>query len=97
MAASKYFVANDYDLAFNLQKLFHEYVALYTKLNYPDNGNEISNKERRELDLKLLDAVNEMSLLVMKMKRFKSDTEILKSTHHQTISATKRSLRLSYS
>jgi hypothetical protein len=73
MAAS-YFVAHDYDLAFNLQNLFHEYVSLYTKLHYPDNKDELFNKERRELNMKLRKSSSQMALLVLKMKELKSDS-----------------------
>jgi hypothetical protein len=96
MVASSYFIANDYDLAFNLQKLFHEYVALYTKLHYPDSKNA-SNKERHELTFKLQEAKNEIALLAMKIKRFQAETEIVKHPNHQTISAAKRSNRISFS
>ena len=97
MTARSYFVAHDTDLAFNLQKSFHDYVALYTKLNFSESKNTLSNAERRELTLKLQDSVNDMSLLAMKMKRFKTDTEIVKRHNHQTISASKRNIRMSYS
>lgn len=92
MVASSYFIANDYDLAFNLNKLFHDYVALYTKLHYPESKRAISNIERRELNLKLQQAVNEITLIAMKMKQFKSDsdTEIVEHPNYQTISAAKR-------
>lgn len=78
MAVGSYFVANDPDLEFNLQKLFHDYVALYLKLYFPESKNALSHATRRELILKLQEAVNEMALLVAKMKRFKSDTGTLK-------------------
>jgi hypothetical protein len=75
MVASSYFIANDYDLAFNLQKHFHEYVALYTKLHYPESKNTVSHKERCEIILRLQEAVKEIALLGMKMKQFKTETE----------------------
>ena len=78
MAVSRYLVTNDSDLEFNLQKLFHDYVALYVKLHFPDSRNAVSHAARRELILKLQKAVNEMALLVSKMKRFKSETGHLK-------------------
>lgn len=89
MVSGSYFIANDYDLAFNLQKLFYEYVALYTKLHYPKNKNSISNIERRELTANLREANNEIALLAMKMKQFKSDAEIEKYPGHPAISAAK--------
>jgi hypothetical protein len=73
MAAS-YFVAHDYDLAFNLQNLFYEHVNLYTKLHYPDSKDELFNKERRELNIELRKSSIQMSLLVLKMKELKSDS-----------------------
>jgi hypothetical protein len=94
MVASSYFIANDYDLAFNLNKLFHDYVALYTKLHYPENKRAISNTERRELNLKLQEAVNKITLLAMKMKQFKSDAELVEYPNYQTISSAKRSNRI---
>ena len=97
MTSISYFVAHDTDLTFNLQKSFHDYVALYTKLHFPESKNALSNAERRELILKLQDLVNEMSIMFMKMRRFKTDTEIVKRKNHQTISSSKRSNRLSNS
>jgi competence transcription factor ComK len=97
MVANSNFISNDYDLAFTLQKLFHEYVAVYTKLNFSDSQNSVSNAERRELNAKVQDYLNEINLLVMKMKRFQADTEIIKSHNHQTMSASKRSQRVAFS
>ena len=96
MVANNYFVANDYDLAFNLQNLFHEYVTLYTKLHYPENQYDVSNKERRELTYKLQESTHAMALIVTKMKRFKSGTETLNKANHQTVDAAKQNYRLSY-
>lgn len=59
MAVSRYLVTNDSDLEFNLQKLFHDYVALYVKLHFPDSRNAVSHAARRELILKLQKAVNQ--------------------------------------
>jgi len=75
MVARSYFIAQDYDLAFKLQNLFHEYVGLYTKLHYPDSKLPISNIERRELAMKMQDAMNGITLLALQMKQFKSDIE----------------------
>lgn len=78
MAASSYFAANDSDLNFNLHKRFHDHVALYTKLHFPENKSAVSNSERRELSLKLQESVNDMSQIALKIKQFKSDTKIVK-------------------
>jgi hypothetical protein len=95
MAASGNFVVNDSDLAFNVQMLFHDYVATYKKLHYPDSKNAISNAERRELASKMQGSINEINLLVLKMKRFQPDTEIVTYNSHQTISASRQSSRIS--
>jgi hypothetical protein len=50
----------------------------------------ISNIERCELNSKLKQAVNEITLLGIKMKQFKSDAEIDKHTNYQTIGASNR-------
>ena len=73
MVARSYFIAQDYDLAFQLQNLFREYVVLYTRLHYPDNP--ISSLERRELAAKVQSAMDGISLLALQMKQFKSDAE----------------------
>jgi hypothetical protein len=94
MVASSNFIANDYHLAFSLQKRFHEYVALYTQLHYPENRETISNKDRQELTLKLQEAMNEISLLVLEMKQGKSETEFFQNTNRPSIGASERNNRL---
>lgn len=80
-----YFVASDYDLTLRLQKLFHETVALQSKL---DNA-ELKD-EHVELALKLEDVHGEISRMVKKMKYLLSDTEIVKSPAPLTFGASKR-------
>ena len=84
MADRGYFVENDYDLGLLLQKLFQEYVTLFALYN-SSNGTE-----RTELSLKLQESIDEIAQLVLKMRQFKSDTEIAMDTDHKTISATRR-------
>ena len=85
MATNSYFVASDYDLTLRLQKLFHETVALQTKLD-----NAVLKDERIELALKLKEAHNKITLLVKEMKQLLSDTEIVKNPTPLTLSALKR-------
>jgi len=94
MVASRYFIAQDYDLAFKLQNLFHEYVGLYTRLHYPDSKNPASNLERRELAMKVQDAMNDITLLALQMKQFNSDVEVEQCPDQLTISASKQSNRI---
>ena len=96
MVANSNFIANDYDLAFNMQNLFHEYVGMYTKLHYPDPKNALTNAERRELTLKLQESINDMALLAIRKKNFKLDAKIEKFPNHQTMSDSKRSSREVY-
>jgi len=94
MVASRYFIAQDYDLAFKLQNLFHEYVGLYTRLHYPDCKNPVSNIERRELATKVQDAMNGITLLALQMKQFNSDIEVEQRPDQQTISASRQGNRI---
>lgn len=94
MVASSKFIANEYHLAFNLQKCFHKYVALYTQLHYPEHPESISNKDRQELALKLQEAIYEISLSALELKQCKSETEALPNENHRSITATERSNRL---
>ena len=77
MTASQHFIAKDYPRAFELKKLFHKYVVYFSQLNYADSKEPLSSKERHELTFKLQETTNEMSLLVLKMKELKSDSEAL--------------------
>ena len=77
MATNRYFISSDYDLTLRLQKLFHETVALQTKL---DNA-ELKD-ERIELELKLGEVHNEISRLIKEIKYLLSDTEFVKNPTH---------------
>jgi|GEM_PF-3909136 hypothetical protein len=68
MVNSHYFIAKDYLRAFDLKNLFHKYVVIYSQLYYPDGNEPLSNKDRHELTVKLEEAMNEISLQVLKMK-----------------------------
>jgi len=80
MVNSQYFIAKDYLRAFDLKNLFHKYVVIYSQLNYPDGDEPLTNKDRHELTLKLEEAMNEITLKVLKMKETKPTTEALKKT-----------------
>ena len=80
MVANHHFIANDYLRAFDLKNLFAKYVVYYSNLHYPDSPEPLSSKERHDLTLKLEEVMNEMSLLVLKMKDFKPDTDDLKNS-----------------
>jgi hypothetical protein len=73
MNNSQYFIAKDYLRAFDLKNIFHKYVVIYSQLHCRDGDDPLSNKDRNELDLKLLEAMNEMTLLVLKMKESKQE------------------------
>lgn len=92
MSTTCYFVESDYDLTLRLQELFHETVDLQAKLDHSDVENIRLKEERRELNLKLRETHNEISLLVMKMKHLLSDTESAKRPTMQTISAHNRNI-----
>jgi len=85
-ADKRYFVAGDYDLTLRLQKLFHETVALQTKLD-----NATLKNERTESALKLINAHNEISVLVKQIKQLLSDAEITKPVTLLKLSSFKRS------
>ena len=85
-AGKRYFVAGDYDLTLRLQKLFHETVALQTKLD-----NATLKNERTESALKLKNAHNEISVLVKQIKQLLSDAEITKPVTLLKLSSFKRS------
>ena len=83
MVTSSNFIAKDYLQAFDLKNLFHKYVACYTQLNYPNSEESLSGKDRHDLTVKLQEAMNEMTLLVLKMKESKPEHETLKNSNHQ--------------
>lgn len=97
MAASSSFVKNNSEFAENIEQLFHEYVALFVKLHYPDSGNTVSDEERRELTLKLRESVNEITMLAMKRKHVKVDAETAPPFPHPTTSAAELNQRPAYS
>ena len=94
MSTNSLFAASKYDLTLQLQALFHETVALQTKLDNTESENTKLKDEHLELKLKLKEAHNEISRLVMHMKYLLSDIEVAKEPVRQTISAAKRSTRL---
>ena len=73
MAANHHFIANEYLRAFDLKEIFAKYAVYFASLHYPDEP--LSSKDRHELTLKLEEAMNEMTLLVLKMKEPKSDLD----------------------
>ena len=77
MVANHHFIANDYLRAFELKNLFSQYAVYYSNLHYQE-GEALSSKDRHDLTLKLEETMNEMSLLVLKMKESKPDTGDLK-------------------
>ena len=84
MANSNLFEADDFEFSENIEKLFHEYVALFIQLHYPSSGHAVSDEERRDLTLKLRKAANDMTVLGINRKRFKSDAESVNYPHvHQ--------------
>lgn len=85
LLTNKYFVASDYDLTLRLQKLFHETVSLQAELD-----NSEFKDECIELELKVEEAHNEISLLVKKIKHLLADSEIVETPVQPTLSASKR-------
>jgi hypothetical protein len=95
MATDKSSNIRDCDLTLRLEYLFHEYVALYTKL-YKDGGeNSGVPDERIEMVMKLESANHEMSELLMQWQMLNSDAELVANVVPQTISASKRSSAVS--
>lgn len=76
MARGNSFVVNDSEVAENIEKLFHEYVALFMQLHYPDGNKTVSVDERRELTLKLKESVDDITLLGLKYKRKKPEAAV---------------------
>ncbi len=87
MARGNSFVVNDSEVAENIEKLFHEYVAIFIQLHYPDGNNAVSDAERRELSLKLKESVNDITLLGLKHRRKKPDAAVEKLHNQQTSGA----------
>jgi hypothetical protein len=73
MDNSQCFIAKDYLRAFDLKNLFHKYVVIYSQLHCRDSAEPLSSKDRYELNLKLQEAMSEMTMLVLKMKESKSE------------------------
>jgi len=90
MAAISCFIAEDYQQAFTLQKLFHDYVALFTELRNPESNAAISEKDRQEQKAKVQEKLNEINLLVLKMKQAKSGEESATRSFIPTINASKQ-------
>jgi hypothetical protein len=89
MVTKSCFIAKDYLRAFDLKNLFHKYVVLYTQLNYSDNADPLQSKDRHELTLKLQETMNEISLLVLRMKESKSDIDELNKADINSINSSK--------
>lgn len=70
MVAAK-FIAKDYPHSLALQNRFKEYVELFAQLNCSDSAETLSGKDRHELNLKLEQAYNEITLIVLKLKQTK--------------------------
>ncbi len=87
MVAAQYFIAKDYLRAFDLQNLFHSYAVYYTQLHCPDNDVVLSSKDRDELNLKLEQSLNDLTLLVLEMKQAKSDKTALRQASLPVFSA----------
>ena len=77
MATNHHFIAKDYLRAFDLKEIFAKYAVYYSNLHYPSEP--LSSKDRSELMLKLEDATNEMTLLVLKMKETKPVSDHVKN------------------
>jgi len=71
MVANHHFIAKDYLRAFELKEIFAKYAVYFTNLHYPSEP--LSNKDRLELTLKLEEAMNEMTIQVLKMKEPKQN------------------------
>ena len=89
MDNSQNFIAKDYLRAFDLKNLFHEYVVIYSQINYPDGDEPLSKKDRYELTLKLEETMNNITLLVLKMKETKAENGSLKKAILPALSSTK--------
>jgi len=94
MTTNNHFSSKDYDLTLRLQELFLAYTELNAKIHDARSSKDVMNEENLELSLKLKEAVNEIGLLVMKMKQLQADTKIAKNPAHQTLSASKRGNRV---
>lgn len=75
MNTDQCFIAKDYLRAFDLKNLFHKHVVYYTHLHHHDSTEPLSSKDRHELSLKLDETMNEITLLVLKMKESKQTTK----------------------
>jgi hypothetical protein len=73
MTANHNFIASNYLRAFDLKEIFAKYAVIYSNLHYPSEP--LSSQNRNDLTLKLEAAMNEMTLLVLKMKEPKPDSE----------------------
>ena len=86
----------DCDITLHLEKLFHEYVSLYTKLYLGGGDNSEIPDERIEMALKLESSNQEMSELVMQLQNYQSESEPIDTFPLQTINAAKgNSMQLS--
>jgi hypothetical protein len=90
MNNSQYFIAKDYLRAFDLKNIFHKYVVIYAQLHCQSIEEPLSNKDRYDLNLKLQEAMNEMTLLVLKMKESKQEKVEPGKDMHPTVHVTKQ-------
>lgn len=89
MVAIGKFIAKDYPHSLALQNRFKEYVALFTQLNFHEGAEVLSSKDRNELNLKLEQAYNEITLIVLKLKQTKPNPEFATITDLSAITPTK--------
>jgi hypothetical protein len=94
MNKSQYFIAKDYLRAFDLKNIFHKYVVIYAQLHCREGDDPLSNKDRNELNLKLQEAMNEMTLLVLKMKESKQQKAELANDMLPAVHTTKTSTNI---
>ncbi|MFA6014668.1 MAG: hypothetical protein WC742_06325 [Gallionellaceae bacterium] len=86
MANSQYFIAKDYLRAFDLKDLFNAYVVYYTELNFEQpNKVALSAKDRQELTVKLQETLNEIDLVVLKMKETKCNLDAPSAVNYQLL------------
>jgi len=90
MTSNGYLAVESYDLTLRLQVLFQEYVDLNTQIHNARINKDAMSEECIELSLKLKTVVQEIGLIVKKIKHLQSETLIARNLWQETLSASTR-------
>jgi hypothetical protein len=86
MTSNGYLAVKSFDLTLRLQALFQEYVDLNTQIHDARINKDAMSDECIELSLKLKTVVQEIGLIVKKIKHLQSETLITRNIRQEMLS-----------